>query len=145
MVACVWVMRIWRRSTKTPKLGPRSTFTSGLLAALLCVFSACWMPLPAATVSAKEGAPDDRASLISERNRLQAENAALDARLSLIKDSGTYLVADLTMRRLQLELQGVALASVPIEAVRLNRHAERLLFGGERSSLLATPFVLAED
>lgn len=96
-------------------------------------------------VAAASPPGEDGSSPAAERDRLRAENAAMQARLSLSKDPGTYLVADLQNKTLRLELQGVPLTSLPIQAVRLNWHAERLLAGQERSSLLETPFVLNED
>lgn len=87
----------------------------------------------------------DRESLIQERDRLRNENAALQARLSLAKEQGAYVVADMGSPQLQIELQGVTLTSLPIDRVRLNRHAKRLLAGSARIPFLETPFVLGED
>jgi hypothetical protein len=102
--------------------------------------------MPGSRVRADAGdrAPD-RSALQTEYQRLQNENAAMLARLSLSKDPDTYLVADLGEHKIELELQGVVLSSMPITSVRLNRHAERLLAGDERARFLETPFVLAED
>lgn len=83
--------------------------------------------------------------MLAERERLLRENAAIQARISLSKDDNAYLVADLPNRSLRLELQGVALASLPIDRVRLNKHAQRLLTTSEGNQLLQTPFVLGVD
>jgi hypothetical protein len=91
------------------------------------------------------GGAETRSSLAAEHLRLLAENAALSARLSLSKDPDSYLVADLSTRKLQLELQGVTLTSLPIEEVRLNPHALRLLAAADRFKFLETPFVLGDD
>jgi hypothetical protein len=93
----------------------------------------------------RAAAGEDRGTLLKERQRLRSENAALSARLSLSKESNTYLVADLSVKKISLELQGVPLFSIPIQEVRLNKHAERLLAEGEQPSMLETPFVLQED
>ncbi len=97
----------------------------------------------AAPAFGQDGA--DRERLVEERSRLLVENAAMRARLSLSKDQSVYLVADLGSRRLRLELQGVALYSVPIQEVALNRHARRVLRGPDRVRLLESPFTLSED
>jgi hypothetical protein len=133
-------MRIWRRSTRTPRLGPKSISTSLRAAVFLFLLG-----LATAIPGSRAEAGPDRSSLQAEYQRLQSENAALRARLSLSKDPNTYLVADLGERKLELELQGVVLTSMPITTVRLNRHAERLLAGDERARFLEAPFVLAED
>jgi hypothetical protein len=88
---------------------------------------------------------DGRSALFGERDRLRNEIAALQARLSLSKDSNVYLVADLPGRKISLELQGVTLTSLPVEELLLNRHAKRLLSAGERVKFLETPFVLADE
>ncbi len=103
------------------------------------------MSAAAGAPPAASAAQEDRSDLIQERDRLLRENAALEARLSLAKDPNIYLVADLEKRQLELELQGVDLTSLPIQEVRMNRHAERLLTGNERADLLQTPFELEED
>jgi len=82
---------------------------------------------------------------VEERNRLMRENAVMQARVSLSKDNAVYLVADLGSMNLRLELQGVTLASLPIDEVRLNKHAERLLTGDDSVRMLATPFALSGD
>ncbi len=90
-------------------------------------------------------AEEGRSDLVEERSRLLVENAALRARLSLAREQGIYVVADLSRRRVDLELQGVVLTTVPIEEVILNRHAKRLLRGPERIKLLEVPFSLVDQ
>jgi hypothetical protein len=83
--------------------------------------------------------------LIEERSQLLLENAALRARLTLSSDASAYLVADLAHDHLDLELQGVRLATVPIDRVTLNRHAKRVLHGPDRVKLLEVPFTLVDQ
>jgi hypothetical protein len=131
-------------------LGQRSTSTSrpGLQLAACLGASILLVCLGSVAATAQGIALDDGSSargVIREREQLRDENAALQARLSLSKDVVTYLVADLPLQRLRLELQGVTLTSLPIEEVSLNRHARRLLAGAERVKFLESPFVLGDD
>jgi hypothetical protein len=104
---------------------------------VICLF----LLLPAAAAAQEEG----RSRLVETRGQLLIENAALRARLSLSQESASYLVADLPRGRLELELQGVNLTSVPIEKVILNRHARRVLRGPDRVKLLEVPFTLQDQ
>jgi hypothetical protein len=118
---------------------------AGQAAALGCLVFSLFLLIAGGERPARAGESESRSSLASEYLRLLTENAALTARLSLTKDPDSYLVADLSARRLELELQGVTLTSLPIEEVRLNPHALRLLAAGDRAKFLETPFVLGDD
>lgn len=83
---------------------------------------------------------DSRAHLERERDALLAENAALEARLSMSRRSEAYLVADIGERLLTLELQGVTLVSQRVHHVSMNRAASDLLSGRDRSGHLGTPY-----
>ncbi len=81
-------------------------------------------------------------ALERRRDVLLAENAALEARLSMSRRSEAYLVAEIGERRLELELQGVILVSQPVHAVTMNREARDLLSGRDQSGCLRTPYRL---
>ena len=95
--------------------------------------------------SASRGADAEVDSLLRARDRLLRENASLRARLSLSRSPGAYLVVDLEALRLDLELQGLSLARLPVRATRLNRHAQRLLEKEGENTLLEDPFILQEE
>ncbi|MBD3163518.1 MAG: hypothetical protein GF346_13550 [Candidatus Eisenbacteria bacterium] len=120
---------------------PRSASATGAL----LLAGALWMSGCGGNDS-DAASPEGERDLYDEYVHLQTARSLLEARWSLSRSDHAYLIVDLTGRRLGLELQGVPLAEVPVEQVRLNEAAREALGDTIRFRLIEEPFVVqAED
>ncbi|MBM3287660.1 MAG: hypothetical protein FJY88_09985 [Candidatus Eisenbacteria bacterium] len=99
----------------------------------------CLMAIPSAISTA------DDSTILEELLRHRAENAVLKARLALSKEPLPYMILDLPLREVRLELQGVTLTKFPLRRVVLNRLAREISVDTTRISFCEVPFVLQQE